>query len=160
MRYSVIENGKVVNVVEADSDFAASRGWPENTGEGVGWIEQGDGTFTPPQPSLDDARDSAMTRVKQGHANAMSAITDRFPLTEREGWPILVKQAEAGTGGALTAYATALGVTESDASTRVLTASATTEQLYGQATGTLTALRDQVDAATDVATLQAIDWPE
>lgn len=111
-------------------------------------------------PSVDSVRTEAMTRIQSAHAAAMIAITDRFPQTEREGWPILVKQAEAGTGGALSSYASALGVTEGEAATRVLMAAATTEQLYGAATGTLTALRDQVDAATDVATLQAINWPE
>lgn len=50
MRYSIIENSKVVNIAEADPDFAAASGWTENTGEGIGWILQGDGSFERPDP--------------------------------------------------------------------------------------------------------------
>lgn len=36
--YAIIEAGKVVNTVVADSEFAAAQGWVELTGSaGIGW---------------------------------------------------------------------------------------------------------------------------
>lgn len=115
------------------------------------------------QEELNDARAEAMARIKSGHASALSTITDRFPQTEREGWSTLIAQAHAGTGDMIAAYAQGLGVSLAEGAARIVTASQTTELMYGQATGILTALRDQVDAAYqagDVAALQAIAWLE
>jgi len=35
--YAVIENGKVVNAVVAEADYAATQGWVELTSGGIGW---------------------------------------------------------------------------------------------------------------------------
>jgi hypothetical protein len=35
--YAVIENGKVVNTVVAEADYAATQGWVELTSGGVDW---------------------------------------------------------------------------------------------------------------------------
>jgi len=35
--YAIIENGKVVNAVVSDADFAAENGWVELTSGGIGW---------------------------------------------------------------------------------------------------------------------------
>lgn len=35
--YAIIENGKVVNTVVAEADYAASQGWVELTNGGIGW---------------------------------------------------------------------------------------------------------------------------
>lgn len=36
--FAVIENGKVVNIVVAEQDYAAEQGWVELTGDaGIGW---------------------------------------------------------------------------------------------------------------------------
>lgn len=48
MRYAVIENNKVVNIVLATPAFAQEQGWvecPENVN--IGW-DYSDGTATPP----------------------------------------------------------------------------------------------------------------
>ena len=62
--FAVIENGKVVNIVVAETDFAAQRGWiafPANVG--IGW-DYVNGQFvdnrpvpvavTPPTPTKDE----------------------------------------------------------------------------------------------------------
>lgn len=46
-RYAVIDGGVVVNVVEADADYAASRGWVQSDEAGPGWSWDGD-SFAPP----------------------------------------------------------------------------------------------------------------
>lgn len=52
MAYGIIENGVVVNAVEASAAFAASQGWIKLTGgAGIGWGYDGE-TFTPPQPDM------------------------------------------------------------------------------------------------------------
>jgi hypothetical protein len=35
--YAVIENGKVINTVVAETDYAAAQGWVELTSGGIGW---------------------------------------------------------------------------------------------------------------------------
>lgn len=37
MRYAIIENGVVTNVVVADAEFAAQNGWIECSIAGLGW---------------------------------------------------------------------------------------------------------------------------
>ena len=106
------------------------------------------------------ARRSATRRIHQGHADALTELRDRFPQTEREGWHELVDDAKDGAGECIEDYAAELGVSVEDAVSRVLTARQGYRKGYGKATGTLTRLRDQVDAADTVADLDAIDWPD
>lgn len=49
MRYAIIENGVVVNVVIAEADYAAEQGWIECPTAGPGWKYDGS-TFTEPDP--------------------------------------------------------------------------------------------------------------
>lgn len=35
--YAVIENGKVINTVVAEADYAATKGWVELTSGGIDW---------------------------------------------------------------------------------------------------------------------------
>ena len=43
--YAIIENGKVVNTVVAETEFAVTQGWVELTGSaGIGW-DYTDGQF-------------------------------------------------------------------------------------------------------------------
>ena len=35
--YAIIENGKVINTVVAEADYAATKGWGELTNGGIGW---------------------------------------------------------------------------------------------------------------------------
>jgi len=56
MRYAIIENGVVTNVVVADADYAAQNGWIECPEAGPGWLYDGQ-TFTaaPPPPAPEPA---------------------------------------------------------------------------------------------------------
>jgi hypothetical protein len=47
--YAVVENGKVVNAVVSDADFAAENGWVELTSGGIGW-DYIDGVFVDNRP--------------------------------------------------------------------------------------------------------------
>lgn len=54
--YAVIENGKVINAVVAEADFAAEQGWvllPE--GVGIGWDYNGDFVDNRPAPVVQPA---------------------------------------------------------------------------------------------------------
>lgn len=62
--YAIIENGKVVNTVVAEADYAATQGWVELTGmAGIGW-DYTNGQFidnrpvpevvTPPAPTKEE----------------------------------------------------------------------------------------------------------
>ena len=47
MRYAIIENGTVVNVVVADAEIASVNGWVDCPVAGPGWT-YADGVFTAP----------------------------------------------------------------------------------------------------------------
>ena len=49
MKYAIIENGVVANVVLADAEFAAEQGWVPCEQAGPGWKYDG-ATFTEPDP--------------------------------------------------------------------------------------------------------------
>ena len=108
---------------------------------------------------LENARRSAYSRIHAGHAEALAELRDRFPQTEREGWHELIADAKDGGGECIEDYAAELGVSVEDAVSRVLTARQGYRKGYGSATGKLTKLRDQVDAAETVEDLEAITWP-
>lgn len=50
MRYAIIENDVVVNVAEAEPDFAASQDWIEAGEASIGWLWDGE-KLTPPPAS-------------------------------------------------------------------------------------------------------------
>lgn len=53
MRYAIIENKTVTNVVLADAEFAAQQGWVECENAGPGWNYE-NGVFTePPAPTIE-----------------------------------------------------------------------------------------------------------
>ena len=109
--------------------------------------------------ALDAAYNAALNHAQQQHATALANVTARYPQTERDGWPELVADAQAGSGECIEAYALAQGVSVSDAATRVLDARSGYRKAWGEATGNLVALRDQVDAlyaAGDVEGLKSI----
>lgn len=79
MRYAVIENGKVVNVVIADSEYAQSMGWVEcPDGVGIGWTFDGNGTPLPPPP--DTEGEAAQVRAKR---DALLIASDLMVLPDR-----------------------------------------------------------------------------
>jgi hypothetical protein len=43
-KYAIIENGKVINTVVAEADYAAEKGWISLTNGGIGW-DYVDGQF-------------------------------------------------------------------------------------------------------------------
>lgn len=47
-QYAVIRLGRVVNIVEASDDYAASQGWVPALESKIGDIWEGDGKFTRP----------------------------------------------------------------------------------------------------------------
>ena len=48
--FAIVEGGVVVNVIEADAEYAASIGAIDATGGGIGWAWDGE-AFTAPEPA-------------------------------------------------------------------------------------------------------------
>lgn len=60
--YAIIENGKVINTVASDADFAVEQGWislPENAG--IGW-DYVNGQFVDNRPTTEIATTSSPTK--------------------------------------------------------------------------------------------------
>ena len=112
---------------------------------------------------LDDARTAALRRIHAGHADALADIDQRYPLAEKTGWHRLDKaldkyQSDGTITTGLQRYADELGVSVEDAVERVEGAVQAYDEEYGNATGKLTRLRDEIDAAETVEELEAITW--
>lgn len=78
MRYAIIENGVVVNVVVADADYAAEQGWIECPDAGPGWT-YADGVFTAPvvvEPT------PAPTPTKEQLMAELTALTAKIQALE------------------------------------------------------------------------------
>lgn len=87
MRAAIIQNGKVVNIVEADEAFAAEQGWVLTDTAQIGWSYDGQ-TFTPPAgPSIEDQR-AQMTTTRA-----------KFAIAAHGAGIITAAEAEAWAGG-------------------------------------------------------------
>lgn len=84
MRLAQIEDGVVVNVIEADPaavpDWAAD--WPEAAEAGPGWLWDGDGFAPPPEPEPPEPDRTAMTLT---FAQLMIGLVSEGWITEAEG---------------------------------------------------------------------------
>ena len=72
--YAIIENGKVVNTVVAEADYAATQGWVELTGTaGVNW-DYTNGQFVDNRPVPEVVTPPAPTKEELlAQLNALSA---------------------------------------------------------------------------------------
>ena len=98
-RFAIIEGDLVINVVEADADFAKTQGWVEAPVAGIGWLWDGEQLSPPPpvekrpeqvrdeiveatQQRLDDF---ARTRGYDGILSACTYATSSVLKFQREG---------------------------------------------------------------------------
>lgn len=79
MRYAIIENGVVVNVVVADVEFASQQGWIECPEAGPGWLYDGQ-TFTAPPPP--PAPEPAPAPTKEQLMAELAALTAKIQALE------------------------------------------------------------------------------
>jgi hypothetical protein len=96
---------------------------------------------------LEREYNAAYQRIEEQFYNSLKqdANVDRYHQFEIDGWHELVKDAEAGSGASLTEFASELGVSESDAATRILNNRDSFKPPYGKCVGWFTAKRDQAD---------------
>ena len=79
MRYAIIENNVVVNVVVAEPEYAAEKGWIECPEAGPKWT-YADGVFTPPPASEPPAPAPAPT--KEQLMAELAALTAKIQALE------------------------------------------------------------------------------
>jgi hypothetical protein len=78
MRYAIIENGVVTNVVVADAEYAQSQGWIECPDAGPGWT-YADGVFTAP---VVVAPEPAPAPTKEQLMAELAALTAKIQALE------------------------------------------------------------------------------
>jgi len=79
MRYAIIENGVVVNVVVADAALAAEKGWVECPQAGPGW-GYNNGAFTKPAPAPEP--EPAPAPTKEQLMAELAALTAKIQALE------------------------------------------------------------------------------
>jgi hypothetical protein len=86
MKYAVIENQKVINVVLASPEVAAERGWvmcPD--GVGIGWTFDGVGEAIPPAPDTE-----AQASIVRSMRNDLLLKSDKEVLPDR--WALMTAE--------------------------------------------------------------------
>jgi hypothetical protein len=79
MKYAIIENGVVTNVVVAEADYAAEQGWIDAGIAGIGW--KYDGTaFTAPDPVPEP--EPAPAPTKEQLMAELAALTAKIQALE------------------------------------------------------------------------------
>lgn len=79
MKYAIIENGVVTNVVVAEADYAAQQGWIECNAIGPGWKYDGS-TFTEPDPI--PAPEAAPAPTKEELMAQLAALSAQIQALE------------------------------------------------------------------------------
>ena len=80
-RYAIIENGTVVNIAEADADFAISQGWIEADGFGIGDRYE-NGQFVAYDPATDPIATAAQAQSVRAQRNALLSACDWTQLDD------------------------------------------------------------------------------
>lgn len=77
MKFNIIENGVITNIVKADPDYAASQGWAKNNGEQIGWSADGSRPVRPRSEYIEQVRQKAES-VRNGGTtvNGLHVATD------------------------------------------------------------------------------------
>ena len=77
--YAIIENGKVINTVIAEADYAATKGWVELTSGGIDW-DYIDGQFVDNRPVPEVV--VAPTPTKEQLMAELAALTAKIQALE------------------------------------------------------------------------------
>ena len=77
-RFAIIEGGEVVNVAEAEADFAAEQGWVDAGEAAIGWGYDG-AVFTKPDPVRATA---APAPTKEQLMAELAALTAKIQALE------------------------------------------------------------------------------
>lgn len=167
MAYVKVENSVIVQKQpNQESGFEQA---PEDVV--VGYVKNDDGTFSPPpgpseQKLLDTARDNAMQRIQQGHADALAAIHERYPQLERDGWAQQERQAHQHKAGErapmIERMANKRGMTKDEVADGIIANAESFSTAYADATATLSEIRNKVDSAYhngETDALNSIEWP-
>lgn len=84
MKFAVIENGKVENIVLADEDFAASQGWVPCDHADIGWSYE-NGQFVEPTPDSEaEAKQMRAMRDSKLSASDIAVLPDRWAAMTSE----------------------------------------------------------------------------
>ena len=163
-RYAQIAGGQVINVVNSDANFAIEQGWIEAPkGVSIGWSYDGT-TFAAPPPSPRDFAEeqaSLYEATKQAYSRAMRPISTEYPAEEREGWAEQVAAAQEVLAGGQNDLIDALCAPTGETATEMANIIILKRQQYLAMYGAVTAVRRyldaQIESATTIAELDAID---
>jgi hypothetical protein len=78
--YAIIENGKVINTVVAEADYAATKGWVELTSGGIDW-DYVNGQFVDNRPVAPEP-EPAPAPTKEQLLAELQALTAKIQALE------------------------------------------------------------------------------
>lgn len=135
---------------------------------GSGWAA---GQLSTPEPQpLQISSAQLRTALTAEYERRMQAIAAGYPPSERESWPVQTSEAYAlladpqASTPWIDAASAARGLDRLELAQRIVAKDAQYRVISGTLSGVRQRIEDQIDAAGDPATLQAIDvtqgWPE
>jgi hypothetical protein len=95
MKYAVIENDTVKNIVVADEQTATSNGWINATGAKIGDTWDGQNFTSPTPPDLYPDTQSARAAMLGFIERLTDQVTSQYPKAEVSAWPSKAEAARA-----------------------------------------------------------------
>lgn len=162
-RFCDIKDGAVSNIIKASAEFAQENGMiPWARGVDIGWLYDGS-TFSPPPDNrkIEDVKVILRRQVKATYARAMLPISKEYPAEEREGWAEQIQAAQevlaGGQNDLIDVLRAPTGETATEMASRIAAKREEYLVAYGQVTAARRGLDAQIEAATTLADLDAID---
>ena len=169
MRYAIIENGIVTNIVVADAETAAVNGWVEAGPAQIGWVLDGGALSPPPPPTLEEvkaARKTDATAERYARETGGITISGASVDTSREAQGLITGAALAATldPAYTVTWKCAGGVFRTFDAAALLGLAQAVRSHVQACFDREAALHAAIDAATTVEDVAAVDitagWPE
>ncbi|MBP0589271.1 hypothetical protein J8I87_05975 [Paraburkholderia sp. LEh10] len=172
-RFAIIEGGTVANIVEADADFAQSQGWIDAADAAIGDLWN-DSAFSKPTQDLDAAKTTQKAVVSQACQDAIFAGFTSSALGAPHSYPAKFTDQQNLNASVVASllpglpadWTTPFWCADADGTWAYLPHTAAQIQQAGRdGKATILAcltknqqLADQIDAATTIEAVQAIQW--
>ena len=164
MKYAIIQNGKVENVIEAGQAFAESMGAILAGNSAVGDLWDGTAFAAPPAPApavvLAAARTAAILKIDADadkiYGDVVGNKGEEYRSAEADAKAFIAANYTGAAGGGVTSWATAKGWTTTQAANDIITQATAWRNAQAAIRANRLARKEVVKVAVDLAAVNAV----